>query len=50
MSATVKVRCIYSSCGKTKTISVGDIAPGEVPMCDCGGVMVAVSATTRRPK
>lgn len=46
MTVKLKVRCIY--CRQTKEIGPGEIPPGDVPMCDCGGVMVAVSATARR--
>lgn len=46
MIGKVKVRCIY--CSKTRNVGPGDVTPGDVPMCGCGGVMVAVSATARR--
>ena len=46
MNVTVKVRCIY--CRKTKNIGPGDVQQGDVPMCECGGVMVAESARAKR--
>lgn len=42
MNVLVKVRCIY--CSKTRNIGSDGVHPNGVPMCDCGGVMVAVSA------
>jgi hypothetical protein len=41
----VTVRCI--SCKKTREIGPGEIAPGDMPFCDCGSVMVAVKASRR---
>jgi hypothetical protein len=46
VNVTVKVRCIY--CRKTKNLGPGEVPAGDVPMCDCGGVMVAESASAKR--
>lgn len=48
MEVTVTVRCVY--CKKTREVGPRDVPPGGMPMCECGGVMVAESASARPAK
>ena len=42
-AVSVMAKCVF--CQNTRYIYAGEIPPGEVPFCSCGGPMVAVSAS-----
>ena len=45
MKVTLIVRCIY--CKKRREIGPNETFPTGVPMCECGGAMVAEKAQAR---
>lgn len=42
----VRARCIL--CKAQRDIRAGEVAPKDMPVCACGGIMVAVRASARR--
>lgn len=46
METVVVAKCVF--CEKEKEYTAGQVPAGEVPMCECGGVMVAKEAKIKR--
>lgn len=44
--AVVVAKCVF--CGKKREVRAGEVAPGDMPMCGCGGPMVAEEAKVRK--
>lgn len=42
MNAKVEVKCV--DCDATKTVEPGEIGADEMPMCECGSVMIPIGA------
>lgn len=41
-NAVVTAKCV--ACGKKREVRAGEVPNGDMPMCECGSPMVAVSA------